>query len=98
MIDDLAKELGAEDWPKGLYMIFAKEGETLMCRVIGLTRTTAKVQPWDLMFGGIDEDVVQEIVLAEWDSFHAFDDLWDMDDYHDKNYPLTNTGEANEPS
>ena len=30
MIDDLAKELGAEDWPKGLYMIFAKEGDSRM--------------------------------------------------------------------
>ena len=90
---DLMEEMGAEEWPKGLHMIFAKDGETRMGKVIGLTRTTAKLHPWDFMFGGLDEDVVQEIVLAEWDLFHPFDDLWDMDEYHNKHYPLASTGE-----
>jgi hypothetical protein len=90
---DLIEEMGAEDWPKGLYMIFAKEGDTRMGKVIGLTRTTAKIHPWDFMFGGIDEEVVLEIVLADWDLFHPFDDLWNMDHYHDQNYPLASTGE-----
>ena len=96
---DLMEAMGAEEWPKGLYMIFVKEGkDTRMGRVIGLTRTTAKIHPWDFMFGGVDQEVTQEIVLAEWDLFHPFDDIWDMDEYHSQTYPLTQTGEKHEPN
>ena len=84
------KELVAEPWPKGLFIIFVKEdGASMMGKVIGLTKTNAIFHPWDFMFGGVDEEAVREVVLAEWDIFHAFDDVWDMDEFHDKHYPMT---------
>jgi hypothetical protein len=97
MTDEEAQEFVATPWPKGLFIIFAKEGKvSMMGKVIGLTQTKAIFHPWDLMFGGVDEDAVHEAVLAEWDIFHAFDDIWDMEEYYDKNYPMT--GNTNEPN
>ena len=82
MTDELMKEMGAEDWPKGLYMIFAtKDHDAVYGKVIGLTRTAALYHPWDIQFGGVDEDAAHLAVLADFDEFVAFEDIWDMDDY-----------------
>jgi hypothetical protein len=81
------------EWPKGLYVIFVTEDNAYMGKVVGLTSTTAKIHPWDFMFGGVDEEQVREIVLADVKTFHAFDDIWDMDDYHEQNYWGKMTGE-----
>lgn len=78
--------LGDEDWPKGLHMIFVFDDDVIMGKVIGLTNTSALIHPWDFMFGGVDEEQVREVVLAGVKRFHAFDDIWDMDDYNDKHY------------
>jgi hypothetical protein len=78
--------LAPEDWPKGLYMIFVFGDDTVMGQVIGLTNTNALIHPWDFMFGGVDEEKVMEIVLADVKSFHAFDDIWKMDSYNASHY------------
>lgn len=78
--------LAPEDWPKGLYMIFVLDSDTVMGKVIGLTNTSALIHPWDFMFGGVDEEQVKEIVLADVKSFHAFDDIWKMDSYNASHY------------
>ena len=77
----------SEVWPKGLYMIFVKtDTEAAMGKVIGLTKTTALIHPWDFMFGGVDEESTIEVVLANTETFVAFDDVWDMDDYFQERY------------
>ena len=80
----------AEDWPKGLYMIFIKEDkdniDSRMGKVIGLTQTKALIHPWSFMFGGIDEELTLEVVLADQVAFFAFDDIWEMDDYFHEHY------------
>jgi hypothetical protein len=77
----------AEDWPKGLYMIFLKtETDAMMGKVIGLTKTTALIHPWDFMFGGVDEELTIGVLLADYKEFFAFDDVWDMDDYFEKHH------------
>jgi len=80
------ERIEAEEWPKGLYMIFAGEKDVLMGKVIGLTSTTALIHPWNFMFGGIDEEVKRGIVLADHKEFIPFDDLWDMDKYFAVHY------------
>lgn len=90
----------AEDWPKGLYMIFVFDDDDtnyMMGKVIGLTKTSARIHPWSFMWGGIDEEKVREIVLADVKRFHAFDDIWDMDVYCDNHYWKKTIGETNEP-
>jgi hypothetical protein len=79
--------LEAEDWPKGLYMIFIKEDDdSRMGKVIGLTQTKALIHPWSFMFGGVDEELTIEVVLADQVAFFAFDDIWEMDDYFHEHY------------
>jgi hypothetical protein len=85
----------AAEWPKGLYMIFLKtETDAYMGKVIGLTRTTALIHPWDFMFGGVDEEVTRELVIADFENFIAFDDVWKMDDYFSAHHWNLITGEA----
>ena len=73
--------------PRGLYIIFVKEGEALfMGEVVGLTAKSALIHPWDFMFGGIDEEQVRDLTLADFDQFHCFDDMWAMDDFNLKHY------------
>jgi len=88
------EEVEAEEWPKGLYMIFlTTDTDGLMGKVIGLTCTTALIHPWDFMFGGVDEEVARQVVLADCKTFISFDDVWDMDKYfHDHHWNLM-TGE-----
>ena len=82
MTEEIKNEFAIEEWPKGLYMIFAtKDHDAVYGKVIGLTRVTAIFHPWDVQFGGVDEDVAHQAVLANFDEFIAFDDIWDMDDY-----------------
>jgi hypothetical protein len=38
------------------------------------------------MWGGVDEELTIEVVLAEQKEFFAFDDLWEMDDYFSEHY------------
>ena len=77
----------AEDWPKGLYMIFIKtDTDACMGKVIGLTQTKALIQPWSFMFGGVDEELTIEVVLADQKEFFAFDDIWEMDDHFQKKF------------
>ena len=77
----------AEDWPKGLYMIFLKtDTDAVMGKVVGLTQTTALINPWNFMFGGVDEELTIQVLLADIKIFISFDDLWDMDDYFHKNH------------
>ena len=77
----------AEDWPKGLYMIFIKtDTDASMGKVIGLTQTKALIHPWNFMSGGLDQDLTLEVVLADQKEFHAFDDLWEMDDFFAKHF------------
>ena len=81
------------EWPKGLFMIFVKdEKDCYMGKVVGLTQTTALVHLWDFMFGGVDEDSVSQLVLADFKEFIAFDDIWDMDDYFAKRHWNLMTG------
>lgn len=93
-MSDIQKEDGVEmeDWPKGLYMIFALENDAIMGKVIGLTRTTALIHPWDIQFGGVDEDVATQVVLAEYKEFVAFDDIWDMEEYFESRHWNLMTG------
>jgi hypothetical protein len=85
------------EWPKGLYMIFLKtDTDAFMGKVIGLTRTTALIHPWNFMFGGIDEDVTRELVVADFQQFIPFDDVWKMDDYFSVNHWKLITGEKND--
>jgi hypothetical protein len=75
------------EWPKGLYMIFLKtETDAVMGKVIGLTKTTALIHPWDFMFGGVDEELTIGVLLADYKEFFAFDDVWHMDDYFEKHH------------
>ena len=84
MSNDLVE---AEDWPKGLYMIFVKtDTDAVMGKVIGLTQTTAVIHPWDFMFGGVDEELTIQVLLADTNTFIAFDDVWDMDEHFQKHY------------
>ena len=87
-------EIQYEDWPKGLYMIFAAGADTTMGKVIGLTKTTARIHPWDFMFGGVDEDQIKDVVLAHVEQFVSFDDIWDMDEYNEKHFWLKNNKES----
>jgi ABC-type uncharacterized transport system substrate-binding protein len=81
------EEVEAEEWPKGLYMIFLKtDTDAVMGKVIGLTQTKALIHPWSFMWGGVDEELTIEVVLAEQKEFFAFDDLWEMDDYFSEHY------------
>jgi len=76
-------------------MIFADgAGSAIMGKVIGLTKTSARIHPWDFMFGGVDEDQVREVVLANFEYFHSFDDIWDMDDYCSEHYWLKHNKES----
>ena len=85
------------EWPKGLYMIFLKtDTDAFMGKVIGLTRTTVLIHPWDFMFGGVDEEVVRELVVADFRQFIPFDDVWKMDDYFLANHWKLITGEKND--
>ena len=82
MTDEIKDEFEAEEWPKGLYMIFApKDHDALYGKVIGITRTTAICHPWDEHFGGLDEEVVAQVTLADFDVFISFDDIWEMEHY-----------------
>ena len=82
------------EWPKGLYMIFLKtDTDAYMGKVIGLTPTKVLIHPWDFMFGGVDEEVVRELVVAEFKQFISFDDVWKMDDYFSANHWKLITGE-----
>ena len=74
------------EWLKDLYVIFVTDDNVYMGKVISLTPTTAFIRPWDFMFGGVDEKVVREIVLADVKTFHAFDDISEMDAYHEEHY------------
>jgi len=88
------EHLEPEEWPKGLYMIFAvNEKDAEMGKVIGLTSTTALVHPWSFMFGGIDNEVTRTVVLADFKEFIPFDDLWEMDEYFNMYYWSYITGE-----
>jgi hypothetical protein len=93
---DLAKEMGAEEWPKGLYMVFQNGTKTIMGKVIGLTNKTVFIHPWDYHFGGLDDDVIMEIVLADVGKFFPFDDIWDMYQFHIDNFEKQNNGERND--
>jgi hypothetical protein len=89
------KAIEVAEWPKGLYMIFLKtDTDAYMGKVIGLTPTTALIHPWDFMFGGVDEEVVREIVVADFKQFIPFDDVWKMDDYFSANHWKLITGET----
>ena len=84
---EMNEEVEAEEWPKGLYMIFLKtDTDAVMGKVIGLTQTKALIHPWSFMWGGVDEELTIEVVLAEQKEFFAFDDLWEMDDYFSEHY------------
>jgi hypothetical protein len=78
--------MDSEESPKGLYMIFAGEKDVMMGKVIGLTSTTALIHPWNFMFGGIDDEAIRGIVLADHKEFIPFDDLLDMDKYFAVHY------------
>jgi hypothetical protein len=85
MTDEIKDEFEAEDWPKGLYMVFAtKDHDAVYGKVIGLTRTTAIYHPWDVQFGGVDEEVANQVVLADFDEFTSFDDIWEMEKYFEE--------------
>lgn len=84
MTEELMKEMGAEDWPKGLYMIFAKDQDAIRGKVIGLTRTTAIYHRWDEMFGGVDETVADQVLLTDFNEFISFDDIWEMESYFEE--------------
>ena len=87
-------ETKVADWPKGLYMIFVMtDTDAIMGKVIGLTPTTALIHPWDFMFGGVDEEVVRELVIADFNQFISFDDVWEMDEYFSTRHWNLMTGE-----
>ena len=68
--------------PKGLYMIFVKDDkDCFMGKVVGLTKTSALVNLWNFVVGGIDEDSVSQLLLQDFNEFISFDDLEEMDKY-----------------
>ena len=82
------------EWPKGLYMIFlTTDTDGLMGKVIGLTSATAIIHPWDVLFGGVDEDIARQVVLADCKTFISFDDIWDMEKYFEDHHWNLMTGE-----
>jgi hypothetical protein len=88
-------EIKAAEWSKGLYMIFLKtDTDAYMGKVIGLTPTTALIHPWDFMFGGVDEETIKELVIAQFKKFIPFDDVWEMDEYFEAKHWKLITGET----
>jgi len=96
-MSEINETIEVAEWPKGLYMIFLKtDTEAYMGKVTGLTNTSALIHPWDFMFGGVDEDVILEIVLADYKKFIPFDDIWEMDEYFEANHWVSKKGESND--